>query len=72
MDLILIGEKIKKLRVVNNMTQEELANKLYVTKQAVSKWENAICLPDIENIEKICEIFKIKIDDLLSENIVNQ
>lgn len=68
MNLILIGKKIQELRMENNITQEELANKLYISQQAISKWENGTCLPDIENIYKICKIFNISIEDLLVEN----
>lgn len=65
MDIILVGKKIKELRIFNKMTQEELANLLYVSKQAVSKWEKRVTLPDIENIIKICELFNVDINYLL-------
>ena len=42
-----IGKKIKELRIKNNLTQQELASKLNVTYQAVSKWENGKNLPDL-------------------------
>ena len=65
MDIILVGKKIKELRIFNKMTQEELAKLLYVSKQAVSKWEKGVTLPDIENIIKICELFNVDINYLL-------
>ena len=60
-----MGKKIKELRIFNKMTQEELAKLLYVSKQAVSKWEKGVTLPDIENIIKICELFNVDINYLL-------
>lgn len=69
MNLVVIGMNIKRLRVNKKITQEELADLLYVSKQAVSKWEKGINLPDIERMEKICKLFNIKIDELLSEDL---
>ena len=71
MDQKIVSGNIKTLRIINNLTQEELAKKLYITKQAVSKWENELCLQDIINIKKICDIFKVNINDFLTKNIVN-
>lgn len=72
MDLVKVGIRIKELRLKNNITQEELANKLYISKQAISKWENGYCLHDIDNLEKICCIFNVSIDYILGINKVNQ
>lgn len=60
-----IGEKIAALRKQNNMTQEELANHLSVTPQAVSKWENGITSPDISLLGAIASLFHITTDELL-------
>lgn len=60
-----IGDKISTLRKQNNMTQEELANKLSVTPQAVSKWENGITSPDISLLGAIATLFHISTDELL-------
>jgi len=60
-----IGDKIALLRKQNNMTQEELANKLSVTPQAVSKWENGITSPDISLLGSIAQLFHITTDELL-------
>lgn len=60
-----IGAIIKKRRVAIKLTQEELAEKLNVTSQAVSRWENEISLPDIALVPRIAELLKISCDDLL-------
>lgn len=63
-----IGKKIKELRIKNNLTQQELASKLNVTYQAVSKWENGKNLPDLVILTEICNIFNIDLNDLISDN----
>lgn len=61
------AEKLKDLRKSKNMSQEQLAEKLYVSRQAITKWENGTGLPDIENIVAISALFNLSLDDLLSE-----
>lgn len=56
MDMRRFGESIAKARKKRNLTQEELAARIGVTTQAVSKWENGHNLPDIENVMRIAEI----------------
>ena len=63
-----LGEKIKELRIKNNLSQEELANKLGVTRQAVSKREQNLALPDTNNLILISKIFNVKIDELINYN----
>ena len=63
-----IGTQIKQLREKNNLTQEAFAEKIYVSRQAVSKWENNRGIPDIENIIMISEIFDISLDELIKGN----
>lgn len=60
-----IGQKIKKLRQENNLTQEELAEQLNVSFQAVSRWENSITFPDITMLPIIATMFDVTIDYLL-------
>ena len=60
------GEKIQKLRNQNKWTQEELAEKLYVSRTAVSKWESGKGYPNIDSLKDIGKIFNITIDELLS------
>ena len=65
-----INEQITFLRKRMNLTQDELANKLGVTNQAVSKWENNICCPDILLLPKIAELFGVSIDSLFENEKV--
>lgn len=69
MDPKKIGNLIYKLRTKNNLTQKELADKLSVTSQAISKWENGRGIPDIELLQKLSEIFNIDIAELLAGRI---
>ena len=53
-----------------NISQEELGKKLFVTKQAVSKWENGRTLPDIETIRKLTDILSIPHEEILGETVM--
>lgn len=64
-----IADKIKKLRKDNNMTQEDLAEKLNVSRQTISKWETNVVIPDADNIVSICKLFNITTDELLDYNV---
>lgn len=64
-----IGNKIIELRKKNNLTQEQLAEKLGVTRQTLSNWENNITSPDLNQASMLCQILKIDIRDLLDNNI---
>lgn len=61
-----IGNRIAKFRKGKNMTQEELANLLGVSSQAVSKWENDASCPDISLLPQLCEVLGITADELLT------
>ena len=63
-------EKILELRKSKNYTQEDLAKILYVSRQAVSKWENGISYPSMDIIYKIAEVFDISADELFDSNDV--
>lgn len=64
------GEKLKNLRGQNGITQDELAEKLYVTRTAVSKWENDRGLPTIDTMKQIAELFGVTLDELVSDDDV--
>ena len=66
------GEKIQKLRNQNKWTQEQLAEKLYVSRTAVSKWESGKGYPNIDSLKDIAKLFNTTIDELLSsEEIID-
>ena len=64
-----IGNKIRQMRLLAGLTQEQLASKLAVSAQSVSKWENEITMPDIILLPDIAAIFGISIDELFDLTI---
>lgn len=63
-----ISEKIKKIRNNENLTQEQFAEKIYVSRNAVAKWETNRGYPDIQNLITISEVFNISLDELVKED----
>lgn len=64
-----LGEKITKLRTAAQISQEQLAEKISVSRQSVSKWEMDQALPQIDKILQLCELFDISTDELLIDKI---
>ena len=60
------NEKLQELRKQKNLTQEELAQSLYVSRTAISKWESGRGLPSIDSLKAISKFYTISLDDLLS------
>ena len=63
-----IGKFIARKRKEANLTQMELANKLYVTDKAVSKWERGLSLPDITLLKKLASELNVTVADILDGN----
>ena len=63
------SKKLSDLRKSKGLSQEELAEALYVTRQAISKWENGSGIPDIVNIKAIADYFKVSVDVLLDDDV---
>ncbi|MEE0237633.1 MAG: helix-turn-helix domain-containing protein [Bacteroidales bacterium] len=61
------NEKLKEIRKISGMTQEELADKLNVSRQTISKWEKGLSTPDLEMAIQFCDLFQISLDELLKE-----
>ncbi len=61
-----LGEKLYELRKEKNLSQEEVADKLNVTRQTVSKWETNQSTPDFDKIVPLCELFEISTEELLT------
>lgn len=60
-----IGERIQKLRKEANLSQEEVANQINVSRQTISKWELGESNPDFDKIVPLCELFHISTDELI-------
>ena len=63
-----LNEKIVKLRKKNGLSQEDLANKMNVSRQAVSRWEHDTALPDANNILQLSKLFGVTADYLLNDD----
>ena len=63
-----ISEKIKKIRDDERLTQEQFAEKIYVSRNAVAKWETNRGYPDIQNLIAISEVFNVSLDELVKED----
>ncbi len=66
-----IGNNIKQLRQQNHLTQDQVAEKLGISYQAVSKWENNANTPDIALLPQIAKLFGVSIDALFSDNLTD-
>ena len=64
------NEKLQELRKQKRLTQEELAEKLYVSRTAISKWESGRGYPNIDSLKEIAKFFSVTVDELLSPNEV--
>ena len=65
-----LGEKILKYRKKGNLSQEDLAEKIGVTRQTISKWELNITCPDINQASMMCNIFNVSLDELANNLIL--
>jgi len=67
-----IGEKLLQARKVNQLKQEEVADKIFVSRQTISNWENGKSYPDIISIIKLSDLYHVSLDELLKgdESIV--
>jgi len=64
-DSVAFGTKLRTLRKAKNLTQEEVAARIGVSGQAVSKWEKGECLPDICNLKLLGRLYRVSVNDLL-------
>ena len=70
MDIKKIGEFLKDLRLEHEMSQEELAEKLFVSRQAVSNWELGKSVPDYDILLKLSDLYNIKVEEILRGKII--
>ena len=64
-----LGEKISKLRTEHNMSQGDLAEKMNVSRQSISKWETGASIPDLDKVIALSNLFDVSIDDLAKEDV---
>lgn len=64
-----IGNKISELRKKENYSQQQLADKIDVTRQTISNWESNITFPDLNQAKKLCSIFLVSLDDLIDNDL---
>ena len=69
---MILADKIIELRKQNNWSQEELAGKLSVSRQAISKWESAQSTPDLERILAMSKLFGVSTDYLIKDEIESE
>ncbi len=65
LDFQAVGKQIHNLRVQNGFSQDGLAEVLYVTRQAVSRWELGQTLPSVDNLAELCRLFRVSFEELL-------
>ncbi len=64
-----LADNLKKIRKDNNLSQEQLAEKLGVSRQSVSKWESGLAYPEMDKVIQICKMFNLNMDELLNKDI---
>lgn len=67
-----LGEKIYQLRKQEGLSQDELASKITVSRQSISKWELGEAIPDTENVVQISQIFNVSLDYLLIDEVTDK
>ena len=65
-----LGTQIKKHRSALALSQEELAEKIFVSRQSISNWENDKTYPDIKSLLMLSELFEISVDELIKGDVV--
>ncbi len=65
------GDNLKKIRILKKLSQEDLAEKVNVSRQSISKWETGDAYPTMNNLLNLCKIFHCKINDLVNDNIID-
>ena len=65
------GENLKVLRNKKNISQEELAELVGVSRQSVSKWETSLAYPEMKHLLKLCDIFHCQVVDLVNHDLVD-
>ncbi|MGT2833467.1 helix-turn-helix domain-containing protein [Streptococcus halotolerans] len=63
--MTIFAEQLKSLRAAKNLSQDALAEQLYISRQAISKWENGDATPDMDNLIQLATILEVSLDELI-------
>lgn len=63
----MIGVHLKRIRKEKHLTQEQVAQRLNISRQAISRWENDLAMPDIDNLVVLSKLYEVSIEELLGE-----
>ena len=66
----MIGVHLKRIRKERHLSQEQVAQRLNISRQAISRWENDLAMPDIDNLVVLSRLFEVSIEELLGEKEV--
>ena len=64
-----LSDQLKKYRLLNKLTQEDLAQQIHITRQAISRWENDLSEPDLTTLKKMADLYNIQLEELVNGNI---
>lgn len=64
-----LSDQLKKYRLLNKLTQEDLAQQIHITRQAISRWENDLSEPDLITLKKMADLYNIQLEELVNGNI---
>ena len=67
----ILGDKLYRLRKDKGISQEELAYKLNISRQAISKWERGEALPDTDNLISLAKLYEVSLDELVGNDVVS-
>ena len=63
----MIGVHLKRIRKEKHLSQEQVAQRLNISRQAISRWENDLAMPDIDNLVVLSKLYEVSIEELLGE-----
>lgn len=64
----MIGSDLKELREKKNLSQKQVAKDLNISRQSISKWENDVCYPDVENLKRLSKYYEVSLGNFINNN----
>ncbi|NVY97135.1 helix-turn-helix transcriptional regulator [Lactobacillus sp. DCY120] len=66
-----LAQNLKKYRKLAQLSQQEVADSLQISRQSISKWENGTHLPDLHNIQRLGKLYQVSLDELINGKVQN-